>query len=182
MNLPASSARLHHAPLVTVIIVNFNGGQLLSKCLDALNNQECKEFSTVIVDNDSNDDSVTYIQKHHPHFVVLSTGLNLGFAGGVNYALRHVALGPWVALLNPDAFPQQDWLTNLIAKGESRPAFAAFGSRMFSDADHRQLDGIGDAYHFSGLPWRSGHGCVNSARYDEECEIFAPTVQKHLRQ
>lgn len=165
---------------VTIIIVNFNGGDLICKCLAAVERQRFREFSTVVVDNNSTDNSVSLIRETHPFVAVLSTGANLGFAGGVNYALRHVALGPWVALLNPDAFPHEDWLGNLVSTAIRHPAHAAFGSRMFSDAEHEVIDGVGDAYHVSGLPWRSGFGCADSERFDTEREIFAPCAAAAL--
>lgn len=165
---------------VTVIIVNFNGGDLICKCLAAVGRQRFRDFLTVVVDNNSTDNSVSLIREQHPSVAVVSTGANLGFAGGVNYALRHVALGRWVALLNPDAFPHEDWLGNLVSSSERHPAHAAFGSRMFSDPEYAIIDGIGDAYHLSGLPWRSGHSCADSTRFDIEREIFAPCAAAAL--
>lgn len=168
------------AAKVTLIIVNFNGGDMVRQCLAAVERQRYRDFATVVVDNSSTDDSVASIREHHPWVTVLPLHTNLGFAGGVNHALRQVALGQWVALLNPDAFPHEEWLGHLVASAERHPLHGAFGSRMFSDADHQQLDGIGDAYHVSGLPWRSGHGCADSPRFDQERDIFAPCAAAAL--
>ncbi len=178
---PVDTFSLERPPAkVTVVVVNFNGGDMICKSLAALERQRFRDFLMVVVDNNSTDDSVSSIRRNHPSVSVLSTGANRGFAGGVNHALRHIRLGPWVALLNPDAFPHEDWLGNLVASAEQHPKHAAFGSRMFSDANQQHLDGIGDAYHVSGLPWRRGHGCADSARYDTEREIFAPCAAAAL--
>jgi GT2 family glycosyltransferase len=168
------------APLVTVVIVNFNGGKMICQCLAALQVQSFRKFVVVVVDNNSTDDSVSFIQRDFPEVAVLPLDVNLGFAGGVNHALRVCNLGSWVALLNPDAFPAVDWLKNLLSSALDHPEYAAFGSRMYSDDDHQLLDGIGDAYHVSGLPWRRGHGCPNSSQYDQEREIFAPCAAAAL--
>ncbi len=168
------------APLVTVVIVNFNGGGMICQCLAALAQQSFADFSTVVVDNNSSDDSVAAIHADFPLVTVLHLNKNLGFAGGVNHALRTCPLGTWVALLNPDAFPHKDWLQNLVQAAERSPHYASFGSRMFSDTDQSMLDGIGDAYHVSGLPWRQAHGRANSAQYDVEREIFAPCAAAAL--
>lgn len=167
-------------PMVTVVIVNYNGGDLICQCLTALERQSFQDFATVVVDNNSVDDSVAAIRKSHPTVPILQLDKNLGFAGGVNRALQENALGPWVALLNPDAFPTKDWLENLVSSARCHPECAAFGSRMFSDQDQRMLDGVGDVYHVSGLPWRKGHGCRNSPLYDQETEIFAPCAAAAL--
>lgn len=164
----------HNPPLVTVVIVNFNGGEMICQCLAALETQRFKNFMTVVVDNNSSDDSLSCIRTRFPGVAVLALPTNLGFAGGVNHALQVCDLGTWVALLNPDAFPTEDWLANLISSAANHPEYATFGSRMFSDEQQQQLDGVGDAYHVSGLPWRSGHGCPNSPLHDREAEIFAP--------
>lgn len=165
---------------VTIIIVNFNGGEMICRCLAALERQHFREFVTIVADNNSTDGSVSLIHQQHPSVMVLPVGANLGFAGGVNHALERVELGQWVALLNPDAFPHEDWLASLISSGQRHPQHAAFGSRMFSDPNQEHLDGIGDAYHVSGLPWRNGHGCTDSPRYDLEREIFAPCAAAAL--
>jgi len=133
-----------------------------------------------VVDNASTDGSVAAIREQFPHVQLMDLKTNLGFAGGVNHALRHSPLGPWVVLLNPDAFPLPDWLGNLVARAQDCPEYAAFGSRMFSDEQHQNLDGVGDAYHVSGLPWRMGHGSANSSRFDQEMDIFAPCAAAAL--
>lgn len=166
--------------LVTVVVVNYNGGEMICQCLAALERQCFQNFVIVVVDNNSADDSVATIRKNHPTVVLLQSDQNLGFAGGVNHALQECALGPWVALLNPDAFPTENWLGNLVASAQSHPEYSAFGSRMFSDQDQRELDGVGDVYHVSGLPWRKGHGCPNSPLHDHEKEIFAPCAAAAL--
>lgn len=176
---PAIAARSAPA-LVTVIIVNFNGGDMIGQCLHALAQQSFQDFVTVVVDNNSSDRSVVSIRAQYPQVEVLTLADNAGFAGGVNHALRTRAPGPLVALLNPDAFPAVDWLEKLVAAADEHSAFAAFGSRMYSDAEQQFLDGVGDAYHVSGLPWRQGHGCRNTALHEQAREIFAPCAAAAL--
>ncbi|MEO7107199.1 MAG: glycosyltransferase family 2 protein, partial [Rhodoferax sp.] len=165
---------------VTVIIVNFNGGEMICQCLEALERQSLQDFVTVVVDNNSSDGSVAAIREQHPAVVILALDSNAGFAVGVNHALRTHTNGPLVALLNPDAFPAPDWLQHLVIAANEHPEFAAFGSRMFSDEVHQYLDGVGDAYHVSGLPWRQGHGCRNGPQHESQHEIFAPCAAAAL--
>jgi GT2 family glycosyltransferase len=177
--LPAIATRTKPA-MVTVIIVNFNGGDMICQCLAALARQSFQDFVTVVVDNNSADGSVSSIRAQHPEVVILPLTANAGFAGGVNHALRTHAQGPLVALLNPDAFAAPDWLESLVAAASELPEFAAFGSRMYSDDAQQHLDGVGDAYHVSGLPWRQAHGCANGTKHDREREIFAPCAAAAL--
>jgi glycosyltransferase involved in cell wall biosynthesis len=103
-------------PLVTVVIVNWNGARLLPDCLDALAKQDLPDdrYEVWMVDNASADDSVELVERDFPWVRVLRNARNDGFAGGNNVALREVA-SEYVALCNSDARPAPDWLRNLLA-------------------------------------------------------------------
>jgi GT2 family glycosyltransferase len=165
---------------VTVVIVNYNGGGLVCDCLRALRLQTFGDFITVVIDNASTDESAEQIELEFPEVHLLRMQSNLGFAGGVNFALMNVQMGKWVALLNPDAFPQPTWIANLVDGAHQHPEFSAFGSRMYSDANLSILDGVGDAYHVSGLPWREGHGQNNTPAHENAYEIFSPCAAAAL--
>lgn len=165
---------------VTVIVVNYNGGDLIHRCLLALRKQEYRDFSVIVVDNLSEDSSVNYILADFPEVLLMRMQANLGFAGGVNYALKHMQKSRWIALLNPDAFPSPFWLKELVHGAIANPDFSAFGSRMFSEISKKYLDGTGDAYHISGLHWREGHGKVNSGCHGQAHEIFSPCAAAAL--
>jgi GT2 family glycosyltransferase len=88
-----------------------------------------------------------------------SPGRNLGFAIGCNRAAA-ATQGDWIVFLNPDARPAPDWIEALHRAQRALPGVAAIGSlQRMDDADGR-LDGVGDAYHVSGLCWRQGYGKV----------------------
>ena len=96
MTQPPAIATTPVPALVTVIIVNFNGGDMIGQCLAALARQSFRDFVTVVVDNNSSDGSVAAIRAQHPQVEVLALAANAGFAGGVNHALRTHAPGPLV--------------------------------------------------------------------------------------
>jgi GT2 family glycosyltransferase len=99
-------------------------------------------------------------------------GRNLGFAAANNLAVQ--ACGTeFIALLNPDAFPEPGWLAALVDAARSHPRAAAFGSLQLLDGADGLIDGIGDVYHVSGLSWRAGHGRPRTPAADEDHEIFS---------
>ena len=104
------------SPLVTVVILNWNGQALLPACLDALRKQDLprERWQAWVVDNASSDGSVELLARDYPEVHVVRNAANLGFAGGNNVALRSVPT-PLVVLLNNDAHPEEDWLRRLIA-------------------------------------------------------------------
>ena len=159
---------------VTVVIVNYNGGEMIMNSLRALRRQTFKGFSTVVVDNHSSDGSAERIAAEFPEVQLIQLTENTGFAAGNNFALKQEPLAEWVALLNPDAFPRPDWLARMLAAADSNPDFDTFGSRLCSDSEGVTLDGIGDTYHVSGLVWREGHGRPAANQYIEAQSIFSP--------
>jgi len=102
-------------PLVTVVVLNWNGAHLLPDCLDGLAAQDLPEgqMATWVVDNNSGDGSLELLAERYPWVRAIANPSNDGFAGGNNVALREVAT-PFVALLNNDARPEPDWLRRLL--------------------------------------------------------------------
>jgi GT2 family glycosyltransferase len=110
-----------------------------------------------VVDNASKDGAVDALAAHHPDVEVLRPGGNVGFAAGNNAAARAADGCEWLALLNPDAFPEPDWLAALAEAGRENPDCAVIGSRLDRATVPGELDGTGDVYHVSGLAWRRDH-------------------------
>ena len=165
---------------VAVLIVNYNSGGLLTRCLEALTRQTRRDFHVVVVDNGSRDGSADGIDGRYPNVALVRAGANLGFAAGNNLALRHVRGARWIALLNPDAFPEPDWLAQFVSAAEREQGYSFFGCRMLLADTPEFLDGTGDAYHVSGASWRRDHGVAAQRGVKEPGEIFAPCAAAAL--
>ncbi len=165
---------------IAVIIVNFNSGPLLGQCLRHLRAQTHHPKRVMVVDNASHDGSTDGLAREYPEVEWVRLERNLGFAAANNLAAQRADGVEWLALLNPDAFPEPDWLERLLAAALTHPDCASFGSRLLDAGDPSRLDGTGDVYHVSGLAWRRGHGqrVVAGATADEE--IFAPCAAAAL--
>jgi GT2 family glycosyltransferase len=102
-------------PLVTVVVLNYNGAHLLPDCLDGLAAQDLPEgqLETWVVDNASSDGSLELLRERYPWVRAIANPGNDGFAGGNNVALREVTT-PFVALINNDARPEPDWTRRLL--------------------------------------------------------------------
>ena len=102
-------------PLVTVVVLNWNGAHLLEDCLRGLAAQDLPvgQLATWVVDNASTDGSLELLADQFPWVRAIANDSNDGFAGGNNLALREVAT-PFVALINNDARPEPDWLRRLL--------------------------------------------------------------------
>ncbi len=156
---------------LTVIIVNFNSSILLEKCFRYLNLQTVAPDRVFVLDNASTD-GFGNITDSSGRVTVFKMTENVGFAAGNNRALA-LCTTPLVALLNPDAFPEPDWIEKLLLAAEKYPEYSMFGSRLVSAEKPKLLDGDGDRYHVSGAAWREGHGRL----FQKEAtpwEVFSP--------
>jgi len=164
--------------LVTVIIVNYNGGHYLQRCLDCLSRQSFADFKALIVDNASTDSSLEIVGNLDRRFSIIELKRNIGFAAANNIAIAR-ADTDWIATLNPDAFPKTDWLEKMIDGTFSYPDVMMFGSVQIQDKRPNFLDGLGDVYSGLGIFWRGAYGNpVDEMNFD--AEIFSPCAAAAL--
>ena len=149
-----------------VIVVNWNAGDDLAHALEALTEQTVLPHRVIVVDNASDDGSLDGIEERFPQVELVRSEENLGFAAGNNLAVRMCEDCEFVALLNPDAFPEPAWLETLLAAADGLPEYAAFGSRLVCAGDRETLDGTGDQYHVSGVAWRRDQASPITSRRD----------------
>lgn len=168
-------------PLVSVIIVTWNSARCLSFCLDALAAQVCKDFEVLLIDNGSTDGCLDEMENRWPALKlrVERLGANKGFAAANNLGAR-LARGKWLALLNPDAFPEPDWLKELLGAAAKNPDFSFFASRQLQANASHLLDGAGDAFHISGLAWRRFAGWPAAQFGLKTEEVFSPCAASAL--
>ncbi len=141
------------APAVDVIIVNYNAGTMLRDCVEALARQRMDNFRVFLIDNASSDGSIEALPPLDDRFEVICLDENTGFAKGNNIGVARGS-APWIALLNPDAYAEPDWLGTLLNTAQSDPAVVMAGSTQI-DANYRHLlDGAGDLYAPIGFAWR----------------------------
>ncbi len=159
-------------PKIAVIIVNYNGGELLLKCLNHLAKQTIPAHSIYVVDNASHDNSIAVCESAFPNVIFIKNDKNVGFAAGNNIAAKLATDCDWLAFLNPDAFAAPDWLEQHINAIKKYPEYDIFGCRMRDANRPELLDGTADIYHISGLAWRRDHQIANNERNQFE-EIFA---------
>lgn len=142
---------------VRVVVVNYNGGGYLARCLAALRAQTYADFDVVVVDNGSSDGSLEALAGDLPddrRIRLLRLGANLGFAAANNRGAAGAA-GRWIATLNPDAFPEPAWLARLVAAADAHPGYAMFGSTQLVADSPDLFDGTGDCLAGWGIPWRA---------------------------
>ncbi len=161
-------------PFFSVLIVNYNAGDLLQKAIDSLKNQTFRNFEVILLDNDSADQSMDNLNLEGLANVrLLRESENHGFARGNNIAAAE-ASGKWLALLNPDATADPDWLTQIKLATERHADTRVFACGQLNMDEPDILDGAGDAYFAFGIPWRGGFEHPVSALPAEDSLCFSP--------
>ena len=169
------------APFISVIIITWNSAAHLSRCLECLEAQVFKDFEVILIDNGSNDGCVDAVENHWPALSlrIERLGKNKGFAAANNLG-AHSARGQWLALLNSDAFPEPDWLEELLKAAENNPEYSFFASRQLQANASYLIDGAGDVFHISGLAWRRYFGLPAAQFGLEPKEVFSPCAAASL--
>lgn len=125
-----SVAPAHPSIDVSVLVVNYNTANLLSKMREALDQSVGSlAVEIVVVDNASRDDSVAVLRRDFQDVQVIVNSANVGFGRANNQALAH-ATGRYVLLLNTDAFVSADTLTKTVAYMDARAECGVLGVRL----------------------------------------------------
>lgn len=158
---------------VAVVIPNWNGQDMIGKCVDSLLNQQSVKPIIIVVENGSVDDSLTILKTYGDSIIVLVQKENLGFAGGVNAGIKHALdLGvEHIALFNNDAVADPDWLISLVRTLDSSKEAGIATSKILI-GDTGKLDSTGDWYSTTGMPFPRGRNELDTGQYDTKTDVF----------
>ncbi len=118
-------------PLVSVIVLNYNGLRWVELCLRPLLATRYRPVEWILVDNASTDGSVHRVRELFPEFRIIQSDRNLGYTGGNNLGIRE-ARGTYVVLLNNDVVVEPDWLGPLVAEAEREEKIGALQPKLTS--------------------------------------------------
>lgn len=160
-------------PLVSVIIVNWNGEKYLTKCLPSLHKQTYKNIEVLFVDNASQDSSVSYVKKRYPHFKLILNSKNLGYAEGHETAFKK-AKGEFVLLLSMDTILDRHAVTNLVNRMLSDTHIGAVQPKLLMYPQVKLIDSIGSFFDLSGILYHFGREKLHTRKkYNVPMEVFA---------
>lgn len=115
---------------VSVVILNWNGADLLRAYLPSVCEHTCSQLADVVVaDNGSDDNSLQVLRDEFPEIKVIAMPVNSGFAEGYNIALRHIRT-EYVVLLNSDVEVTPNWLEPMLEYAEAHPEVAAIQPKI----------------------------------------------------
>jgi N-acetylglucosaminyl-diphospho-decaprenol L-rhamnosyltransferase len=143
---------------VAAVIVNYESGRALARCVDGLRSEVTG--GVVVVDNGSTDGSLDEVRSRFPEVEVLTTGRNLGYGAAANRGVA--ATGAALVLVcNPDLEVGPGALATLVRALSDQPEWAVVGPLIRTSDGHRYPS----ARHFPSLVDAAGHALLG---------IFAP--------
>jgi len=138
-------------PLVSIIIVNYNGCSILEKCLESLSKITYSNFEIILVDNNSADDSIQLVKEKFSKVIILKLDSNKGFAEPNNIGAR-IAKGKYLLFLNNDTVVTENFLTELVKVIQSNEKIAICQSLLLksdgtTDSSGDYIDELGVVYN-----------------------------------
>ena len=144
------------SPLVSIIILNYNAGNLLLNCVDSVFKSTYPNFEVLVVDNISTDNSHIICKEKFEKIHLIKNKENLGYCEGNNVGIRN-ADGEFIVILNPDTIVEPDWLNHLMS------AYSKFGEglyqpKFFSLNEKLVLQSTGNMLHIFGFGFARDKG------------------------
>ncbi len=132
-------------PLVSLLVLNWNGERLLAECMDSLARLRYSPCEIIVVDNASTDGSLALLATMKG-ITIVKNNANLGYAGGINAGMK-AANGTYVATLNNDITVDPEWLGTLISLMESDSTIGIASGRQMNYFDRTAVDALYSFLH-----------------------------------
>ena len=150
-------------PLVSVIVLNYNAGELLLNCIESIKKSAYKNLEIIVVDNISTDKSQETCKEKYPDIRLIQNNENFGYCEGNNIGIRE-AKGDYIIILNPDTIVESNCIEELIS------AYNKFGEGLYQPKilslnEKQVLQSTGNMIHVFGFGFAKDKG-----RKDEEVD------------
>jgi GT2 family glycosyltransferase len=164
------------APLVSVVVVNWNRRDLLRDCLESLAAQTYPPMEVILVDNGSADGSAEMAESEFSGRLALTvfrSPINLGFCAGNNRGIER-SRGDLIALLNNDAVADPDWIRELVPVFATAPDIGMAASKILIYEDPSRIDKVGHLIYLDGQNRGRGTGQLDQGQFDRVEEVSWP--------
>lgn len=161
-------------PNVIIIILNWNGKQDSLKCLYSVSQLKYPNYKVLLIDNGSEDDSISCISRQFPEVEIIENKINLGFAEGNNVGIRCALKkgADYIFLLNNDTTVDSFLLNHLIAVGEKYPEVGILGPKMYYLERPEYLYSAGGHINFREFVIKpKGYGKKDRKQFDDMKEV-----------
>ena len=152
-------------PLVSIIILNYNAGDLLLECVESILNTRYNNYEILVVDNASKDNSHNRCKEKFQMINLIENTENLGYCEGNNVGIR-ISKGTYVVILNPDTLVDPDWLDGLI-QGYEMYGEGLYQPKFLTTSDHNVLMSSGNMIQIFGFGYSRGKGQIDTKQFEK---------------
>ena len=162
--------------MITVVIIGYNNYWHLRKCLESVISQIDIRLEIIYIDNNSNDESVEYIDKNYPQVRIVENNKNLGYGKAANLGID-LAKYDYVLILNPDMILEPSYIRRAMAELLRHDKAAGVGGKIYKyDFMSEVRTNIIDTIGLISLKGRQfidgGAGVVDKGQFEISMEIF----------
>lgn len=160
-------------PIVSIIVLNWNGKGFLKDCLTSLKKITYPKIEVIIVDNNSTDGSQEFIKNNFPHFRLIENKKNYGFAKGNNIGWK-ASRGEYILFLNNDTVVTADFLEPLLSDFKKNPQIGCLQPQIRVLKEKHLIDSAGSFLTFTGFLYHYGfRKKCDLEKYNKRREIFS---------
>ncbi|MBU1036937.1 glycosyltransferase family 2 protein [Patescibacteria group bacterium] len=161
---------------LAINLVTYNAERYLPYCLESIAKQTFQDFSFLVIDNGSSDNTVRYFKEDYPHFKIITHKDNIGFAKAHNQGIAWTK-SDYICLLNQDVILEPDYFAKALDFLDKNPqASSLSGKILLWDFPHQQkteiIDSLGLRVFKNHRIVEKGQGEKDKNQYSETVEIF----------
>lgn len=160
-------------PLVSIVILNWNGKKHLLKCLASLSRVTYKPIEIIVVDNNSTDDSIESVKEEFSFVTIIANATNRGYSGGNNDGIMK-AKGKYVFILNNDTEVDKGFLEALVDILEKDTRVACVQPKLVYGDKRTMLNAVGSYFTNTGFLYHYGYRKrIDMPQYNERLTIYS---------
>ncbi|MCE5298160.1 MAG: glycosyltransferase [Methanoregulaceae archaeon] len=166
-----SAGLLYMMPMVSVVVVNYNGQKFLPGCLTSLAEQTVRDFEVIVIDNGSVDGSEDAVQTHFPGAKLFRLSTNQGYPAALNYGIKE-SKGEFILALNNDTTLNPGFMEALLSSTFVDKSVGMWAVKMI--LPDGRINSTGICISRSGAAWDRGMFQPDTGQFDQADEVFGP--------
>lgn len=157
-----------NSPLVSIVILNYNGGNLILNCLESVYKTKDISFEVIVIDNNSKDNSQNNCKEKFPNITLIQNKENIGM-GARTIGIKE-ADGDYIVFLDYDTVVEPNWLMKFLQSFQEHGS-GLYQPKLMDLNDHSKINSAGNMINPFGLGFSRGKGQIDNGQFDKFQQI-----------
>ena len=150
---------------ISIVILNYNAGELLEKCISSIMKSNYKKFEIILVDNNSKDNSHKKCKEKFPKIRLIENKENYGYCEGNNIGIRQIT-GEYCVILNPDTEVDPYWIDEFLDEYKIHGE-GLYQPKLLTTSDKTIINSGGNMMNIFGFGYSIGKGQKDSEEFNK---------------